>query len=112
MDKWLKQNPKNVVAVHCKGGKGRTGVMCSAWLMYQVFTYCYICVTNDRNTPIFDELSTSLVLVPFFLLHPVIKAETDERWQACEIRNKIIGVSSLRKVVQNLNTQIQRADTI
>ena len=34
VDKWLKQNPKNVVAVHCKGGKGRTGVMCSAWLLY------------------------------------------------------------------------------
>jgi protein-tyrosine phosphatase len=31
---FLEQSNDNVVAVHCKGGKGRTGTMIAAWLLY------------------------------------------------------------------------------
>jgi protein-tyrosine phosphatase len=30
---WFEENPKNVIAVHCKGGKGRTGTMISVALL-------------------------------------------------------------------------------
>jgi protein-tyrosine phosphatase len=39
VDDFLKQDPANVVAVHCRGGKGRTGMCICAWLLYsRMFT--------------------------------------------------------------------------
>ena len=32
--RWLRRDPKNVVATHCKGGKGRTGVLCSVLMLW------------------------------------------------------------------------------
>ncbi|XP_006124970.2 phosphatidylinositol 3,4,5-trisphosphate 3-phosphatase TPTE2 isoform X3 [Pelodiscus sinensis] len=30
---WMKQDEKNIIAIHCKGGKGRTGTMICTWLI-------------------------------------------------------------------------------
>ena len=30
----MQKNEHNIIAVHCKAGKGRTGSLCCAWLMY------------------------------------------------------------------------------
>ena len=30
---WMIADPHNVIAVHCKGGKGRTGTMICIWLI-------------------------------------------------------------------------------
>lgn len=30
---WMEKDERNVIAVHCKGGKGRTGMMVAAWLV-------------------------------------------------------------------------------
>eukprot|EP00434_Breviolum_minutum_P032675 symbB.v1.2.028896.t1/scaffold3107.1/size63424/8 len=31
---WMNKSRTNIVAVHCRGGKGRTGSFCCAWLLY------------------------------------------------------------------------------
>ena len=30
---WFDQDKNNIIAVHCKGGKGRTGTMICVWLV-------------------------------------------------------------------------------
>eukprot|EP00049_Salpingoeca_infusionum_P009864 m.167733 g.167733 ORF g.167733 m.167733 type:complete len:927 (-) comp14467_c0_seq3:247-3027(-) len=35
MDSWLSADPENVAVVHCKGGKGRTGVAIAAYIFYK-----------------------------------------------------------------------------
>lgn len=34
MDGWNRMDEKNVVVVHCKGGKGRTGVVIAAYMLH------------------------------------------------------------------------------
>jgi phosphatidylinositol-3,4,5-trisphosphate 3-phosphatase/dual-specificity protein phosphatase PTEN len=37
MTDWLKKDPENVIVIHCKAGKGRTGLMTCCCLMYAGF---------------------------------------------------------------------------
>jgi len=32
--RWLEKHPQNVIAVHCKAGKGRTGTMIASYFVY------------------------------------------------------------------------------
>ncbi|XP_048776038.1 phosphatidylinositol 3,4,5-trisphosphate 3-phosphatase TPTE2-like [Ostrea edulis] len=34
VEEWMEQDKQNVIAIHCKGGKGRTGTMICTWLVH------------------------------------------------------------------------------
>jgi phosphatidylinositol-3,4,5-trisphosphate 3-phosphatase/dual-specificity protein phosphatase PTEN len=34
VEEWMNQNPSNVAAIHCKAGKGRTGLMICCYMVY------------------------------------------------------------------------------
>jgi len=34
--RWINAHDANVIAVHCKAGKGRTGTLCCSWLIYSL----------------------------------------------------------------------------
>lgn len=53
VDDWLAQDPDNVVAVHCKAGKGRTGLMIAAYLQY-----AGICKSADEALAFFADKRT------------------------------------------------------
>lgn len=48
MKKYLDANSENVVVVHCKAGKGRTGVACCCLLLY-----CGICTSAEEALRLF-----------------------------------------------------------
>jgi phosphatidylinositol-3,4,5-trisphosphate 3-phosphatase/dual-specificity protein phosphatase PTEN len=50
VDRWLSLNPRNVVAIHCFAGKGRTGTMICAYLLYRRYM-----TTTDRAVQYFNE---------------------------------------------------------
>ncbi|CAF1513327.1 unnamed protein product [Adineta steineri] len=52
---WFEENEKNVIAVHCKGGKGRTGTMISVTLLRSG-----ICETAEKALDLFAEGRTDL----------------------------------------------------
>jgi len=55
---WIGSDSSNVLAVHCRGGKGRTGSFCCAWLLYRkkaedardALNFYALCRTDIENS--------------------------------------------------------------
>lgn len=37
VEQWMARSANNIIAIHCKGGKGRTGSLCAAWMIYSQY---------------------------------------------------------------------------
>ena len=56
---FMKESPDNVIAVHCKGGKGRTGTMICSWLLYtRAQADTQVCGGTFPPTPLSPVLNT------------------------------------------------------
>ncbi|KYQ93081.1 LIM-type zinc finger-containing protein [Tieghemostelium lacteum] len=53
VEEWLDQHPENIVAIHCKAGKGRTGTMVACWLLYN-----RSCTTSSESIRMFGTKRT------------------------------------------------------
>jgi phosphatidylinositol-3,4,5-trisphosphate 3-phosphatase/dual-specificity protein phosphatase PTEN len=53
LDDWLAANPKNVAAIHCKAGKGRTGTLICCYLLW-----CGVCKTAKQAMELYGSIRT------------------------------------------------------
>ena len=54
VERYLAESPSNVVAIHCKAGKGRTGMMIACVLLH-----LGVCKSADESLALFGEMRTS-----------------------------------------------------
>ncbi|RWS30731.1 phosphatidylinositol triP phosphatase-like protein, partial [Leptotrombidium deliense] len=87
VENFLNAHENNVIAVHCKGGKGRTGTMICAWLVYS------------------GQFSTAQEALDFFADQRTDKTVSD-KFQGVETPSQSRYVEYFTTVVNELNAEI------
>lgn len=59
VQQWMRSHEENMIAVHCRGGKGRSGTMICAWLLYSG-----ICATAEDALDLFGSKRTDWCALP------------------------------------------------
>ncbi|XP_060642681.2 phosphatidylinositol 3,4,5-trisphosphate 3-phosphatase TPTE2-like isoform X3 [Anolis sagrei] len=84
--KWMEQDENNVIAIHCKGGKGRTGTMICIWL-----------IDSDQFNSAEDSLN--------YFGERRTDTSTSSKFQGVETpsQSRYVGYYATMKFVYNLN---------
>ena len=97
---WLRHNPIHCAVIHCKGGKGRTGLMVCACLMY-----------DYRETTVSEALEYFATMRTNYCKHGKMQGvETPSQLRYCKYFYQLIHITDILKMKQTQSAETRGND--